>query len=527
MQPTSRVAHDALQRSAAEKVFLADVRKYQAPAMKADMAVMKAQMPQQQRRALASRRATNYNNFRGLVILVQFNDLEFTREDYRQIVDDMINKENYTGYDSEVYTGSVRDYFSDNSGGKFKPQFDVVGPYTVNYSKYDPNQTDNAQAITFAAVDAADADVDFSQYDGDGDGVVDLVYFIIAGNGSNYTDNDSRLWWPHRYVIKKDGKKVTKDGVQLWDYASSVELYGWVSKPQSIKIDGIGTICHEFSHVLGLPDFYDTDYEGSGGESSHPDTWSVMAGGNYFNKSRTPVGYSLYERYSVGFCDEPTVINERNSFTLEPLHVNQKGYRIDSPVDNEVFCLENRRNDGSFKWDARLKGSGLLVHRVDKTDLSVWDNNTINANPAHNYYEVLWAGGSENARTGYTTFPGLGNVTELYNMTTPANLQTHDGSKTAWGLSNIREDGDNILFNTTYTLLSGDVNGDGSVDIADAVCIVNRIVGKPNTTFVIDAADANGDGDIDIADAVHIVNLVVGKINALAPKFGLTLPIPE
>ena len=73
----------------------------------------------------------------------------------------------------------------------------------------------------------------------------------------------------------------------------------------------------------------------------------------------------------------------------------------------------------------------------------------------------------------------------------------------------------------------GDVNGDGDVDIADAVCIVNHIVGKPNATFFEDAADVNNDGDIDIADAVHIVNLIVGKISALAPCFEWNLPEPE
>ena len=62
----------------------------------------------------------------------------------------------------------------------------------------------------------------------------------------------------------------------------------------------------------------------------------------------------------------------------------------------------------------------------------------------------------------------------------------------------------------------GDANNDGDVDIADAVCIVNHVVGLPTPSFVKLAADANGDGDVDIADAVRIVNLVVGKINALS-----------
>ena len=62
---------------------------------------------------------------------MQFNDREFSREDYATIANDMLNQENYTGFDYENYTGSVRDYFSDNSGGRFKPEFDVVGPYRL------------------------------------------------------------------------------------------------------------------------------------------------------------------------------------------------------------------------------------------------------------------------------------------------------------------------------------------------------------------------------------------------------------
>lgn len=74
---------------------------------------------------------------------------------------------------------------------------------------------------------------------------------------------------------------------------------------------------------------------------------------------------------------------------------------------------------------------------------------------------------------------------------------------------------------------TGDTNGDGTVDIADAVCIVNRVVGKDTPSYVAAAADANSDGVVDIADAVRIVNLVVGKIDALAPRFEVNLPEPK
>ena len=73
-----------------------------------------------------------------------------------------------------------------------------------------------------------------------------------------------------------------------------------------------------------------------------------------------------------------------------------------------------------------------------------------------------------------------------------------------------------VTYRESFVTL-GDVNNDGEVDIADAVCIVNHIIGKPNAVYIEEAADTNGDNDIDIADAVCIVNYVIGRIAALPP----------
>ena len=134
LKATSMVAHDATKRKANEVAFLQNIKKYQAPEMSKKTAQMKQTIQQRQQQTLKSRRAAqyDYNNVRGLVVLVQYNDKEFSREDFGTIANNMMNQENYTGHDDDVCTGSVRDYFSDNSGGKFQPQFDVVGPYTVN-----------------------------------------------------------------------------------------------------------------------------------------------------------------------------------------------------------------------------------------------------------------------------------------------------------------------------------------------------------------------------------------------------------
>lgn len=474
LHPTERVAHDVANRSADEQAFLAGVKKYQAPEMSAQFAGLKSRVEAAgaQRRA-QGQRATNYSKFKGLIVLVEFNDQKFSRPDYKDIITDMVNKENYTGFDDQKRSGSVRDYFSDNSGGKFKPQFDVVGPYTIDFSQYDckyGTAESKSLDILLAAIDSADVDVNFKNYDGNGDGMVDLVFFIMAGYGANYEGNNEHLWWPHRGVVfnPKTYSWLKKDGIILYDYASSVEMAGHLIQPSTIMIDGIGTICHEFSHVLGLPDFYDTNYE-EDGQSITPDQWSVMDAGCYLDNGITPAGYSLYERYSVGFTDEPKIIEKEDTYTLNPLHIDQSGFIIKSPVENEFFFLENRQN-GDFKWDAYLPGHGLLVYRVDLNNQNVWYNNTVNANPERNYYELVRAFGrakmgAYTKSTGYDPFPGLGNVTELHNGTSPANLKTWSGKATKWGLFNIREEQGVVSFDVRDALTLNSFSLPDSIEV--------------------------------------------------------------
>lgn len=476
-------AHDAKHRQATEQQFVAGLERHIRPQMDAETARRKAEIVQHEAQKLEKRRAKmkqdrraaqyDYKNFRGLVILVQFNDRQFSRSDYPTIANDMINQENYNGFGTgyNVYTGSVRDYFSDNSNGNFKPVFDVVGPVTVDYSQYDARYQRDSKwinryaEITYAAVSAADDLVNYADYDRDNDGFVDMIYFVFAGNGSNYSGNDQRLWWPHRSGLRNGRNWIYLDGVFLYDYASSTELYG---RSGSSIIDGIGTICHEFSHVLGLPDFYDTNYE-ENGQSNDPGGWSVMAGGSYENYSRTPVGYSLFERWSVGFADDPQVINAAGDYTLNPLFQEQKGYRINTPVENEYFLLENRQKN-LFKWDKYLPGSGLLVHRVDFTNENVWNNNTVNADPDHNYYEVIRANGPHKSNGNYVAsaddiFPAKGK-TELSNETSPANLKTWNKTDNEWALTGITMSNGIITFQVSdYELEAITIEPSSIVDL--------------------------------------------------------------
>lgn len=455
---SSLVAKDASMRSTADKAFLSNVPKQLKPAVTARGAELRSAVKSMGAHPLLHGNGKyDISNFRGLIILVEYADLSFSRTDINNIFNDMVNKKNYDGFMSAAlipekieYTGSVRDYYFDNSMGKFDPQFDVVGPVKIGYSQYDAESSTNGKALVAAAAKAADGLVNFADYDRDGDGTVDMVFFIFAGYGANYSGNDSRLLWPHASTMFG----VRLDGVALSRYACSTEMYG---RQGSETIDGIGTVCHEFSHVLGLPDEYDTDYASSGGQSVHPATWSIMAGGSYRNKSRTPVGYTLYERYALGFAN-PKVIDAAGDFELKALNSSNEGYRINSAIKDEFFLIENRQQTG---WDQYLLGHGMTVTRVDSTDVDVWENNKINCNPAHNYLELLRANPKTSASGTTTTvtdsdgdpFPGSGNVTEISNDTKPS-LRSWTKTSTPIYIKNIAESADGVI---TFSVVNDDI----------------------------------------------------------------------
>ena len=436
------VAHNADERSPEEAAFLALQGK--------GVASSSARAAAKEQRRLASVQSDglvrkpkayyNYSNFRGLVILVEYNDCKFSRSDAAQLFGDMVSKKDYQGIMSAdgttleaAYTGSVRDYFYDNSLGRFDPQFDVVGPVTVDVSQYYAKSTTNGVTLAKKAVEAADSLVDFSLYDRDGDGIVEMLYIIYAGHGANIVGNNSNLLWPHTSNL---GYRI-KDGVKLYRYACSTEFTG---KEGTAIIDGIGTICHEFSHVLGLRDEYDVDYEKSGGQSIHPASWSIMASGSYNNYSRTPAGFTLSQRYQAGFST-PTLITTPGAYTVPSLEDTGTGYRINSAVDNEFFLLENRRKT---KWDLYLPAEGLLVFRVDSTKVSAWNTNTVNSNPTHNYLELIRAVPATEAVAAATDVFPQDTVTRLTNLTTPS-LRSWDGTATPLVIENIAQNDDGTI----------------------------------------------------------------------------------
>lgn len=337
-----------------------------------------------------------------LVILVEFQDRKFLTDNPQDFYDRMLNGDDFTDYGA---TGSARRYFSDNSRGQFTPRFDVLGPVTLpeNMAYYGANIPVQSSGMVTLFDDARpyqmvlDAcailkaeGLDFAQYDTNDDGEVDNIYVFYAGYGEA-DGGPADTIWPHAWYL--DGIKgvdpVYYDGVLLSHYACSNELQYPAKLGQPVEPDGIGTIIHEFSHVMGFPDLYTT----LGNDCNTPRYWSVMDVGCYLNKKRTPPNYSGVELMSFGWITPEELT--AGSHELPYLHGEEgKAYivrrtepRPDGTSPEEFFIFENRQKSG---WDMKLPSHGMLVWHVD-FDQEAWDTNMVNTLPKHQRVRVVEA----------------------------------------------------------------------------------------------------------------------------------------
>ena len=436
---SGRLAHDSERRTADEAQWLAGVPRHLTSATD----ITAARQARARRDGLAERTpAIDYGNFHGLIVLVDYTDKQFSMDNPGEFYDRMINQEGYTGFDYNGQfvpcTGSVRDYYNDQSSGLFDPQFDVVGPVTVPYECTAHTGNSNSWRVFKAAMDSVGPKLDLSQYDLNNDGMVDIIIFIGAGFASNFGGNNSNYLWPHQSILYDydNHSYLRYNGIYVGTYAATNEMYGWETDPTSTP-EGIGTIAHELGHVLGLMDHYDTNYSDLG-QSHDPGYWDVMASGDHLNKCHTPCNYNLFERYALGWASPP-VIDQSGDYSLNPLDTSNEGYILKTSVDNEYFLLENRQQTG---WDTYLPGHGLLVWRVDSTNASVWVQNKVNADPSHNYFELLRAVESSSGAKASDPFPGSGNVTGVSDI----RLHTWSGEPNTYMLNGIAEQGGIITF---------------------------------------------------------------------------------
>ena len=337
---------------------------------------------------------------KGIVILINFPDLSMKSNHTKAVFEDMFNK---VGYTEDNHYGSVHDYFYDQSYGQLDLTFDIFGPVTATesykyYGANDVNGNDMRVATLTAEIcKTADkeCDINWSDYDWDGDGEVDQVYIIYAGVGEAESWEEDRIW-PHEWTLDEgleegDGDgSFTLDGVTINTYAMSDEL---PNSQTSKKLNGIGTACHEFSHCLGLPDLYDISYNGGYGMGS----WDIMSGGNYngYNyHGECPPGYTAYERWFTGWLDL-TELKEATTITGMPdLQDEPVAYIIRNDGNNdEYFILENRQAKGWYAYTEDVTGShGMLVCHVDYNK-NAWKNNNVNAKAKHQRMTIIPAAG--------------------------------------------------------------------------------------------------------------------------------------
>lgn len=326
---------------------------------------------------------------KALVILVEFSDTPFQSGEKAKNVFEHFLKgkaednlpdgyEAYTGsYKNENNLrnkGSVSDYFYDMSKGTYTPQFDVVGPYKLNHPSlyYGQGDKDNTQALVSDACNAADGDVDFSEYDADGDGMVDLVYIIYAGYPASMSGNPNDIW-PKSGTGDfgtYDGKKVSRFGVHA-ELNFGLEL----NQKNGFLLSGIGLFCHEFSHTLGLPDLYPT-VDASKVDNQNPEMWDLMDGGEYtYNGGYCPTPYSPWEMDAMGWATPIELSDEKQTVTLKSYGKERIAYKIKGE-NNEYLLLQNIQIGGWWTGVAYVYKTGMLVWRIDynNEDVNLFDN---------------------------------------------------------------------------------------------------------------------------------------------------------
>ncbi|MBR7134108.1 MAG: M6 family metalloprotease domain-containing protein [Bacteroidaceae bacterium] len=429
---TGNIAHEAKQRSAREVSLLQDMAQDNSQSNVARVAARRSERYKAPRRSSSS--ITPRGEINVPVLLVEFADVKFSFD--KETAQQTFNGENYKGPQNPFINeteGSLRDYFKAQSDGLFSPNFVVTDIITLsrNMSYYGANDTNgndkNPQQMIVDACRAIDDNFDFSIFDNDGDGNIEFLYCLYAGYAEAAGAPEETIW-PHQWYLSSYNGKIQLDGVYVDNYACSSELSlnEDVEASYGKNFTGIGSCCHEFSHCLGLPDFYDTS-------SNNPpnfgmDYWSLMDYGCYNVEGYVPIGYSAYERDFVGWRELPE-LSVKGDYEMAALTSGGTGYKIVNDLNpDEYYVIENRQKES---WDKYIQNSGMMITHVDYSE-NAWFNNTVNNDADHLRFTLIPADGellSYYTADNYDEYieglkgdvwPGTTNNTELTDYSTPA-----------------------------------------------------------------------------------------------------------
>ena len=401
-----------------------------------------------------------------LVILVEFQDLGFTVEDPQAAFSRLLNE---PGYSVNGATGSARDYYYENSHGRFEPVFDVYGPVKVSGTKAyygGGNPDERPQVALTEGCRLLDGEIDFSRYDEDGDGMVDMVFMYYAGYGEADSPDVNSIW-PHSGYVHDHDEGLRLDGVSIDLYACANEIIG--TGENMGKMVGIAQACHEFGHALGLPDFYDVNAL-TDGFAAGVLGFSLMDRGVYNNEGRTPPYLTMMERSILGWVPERSIALFEKSGTVSLPSVDQEvAYMTPTDEPGEYYLYECRTQTG---WDRYLGAYGLVIYHVDRsqremtvkgaptpiTEIWTTEINLVNANGSHPCFYVVPSSDPSSLRYGFkyanyfydylpdmmpgVPFPGVAGVTSF----TPVSWSGVTGEIP---LSDISFDGSQARFHVT------------------------------------------------------------------------------
>lgn len=316
-----------------------------------------------------------------LAVLVNFADTKptYSMSDFHA----MMNAENYQGI------GSFRDYYLQQSYG----QLDITTTVTrwVTLPKAKMNYSgDYVTNLIHEALSQLDAEIDFRDYDNDGDGVLDGLIVIHQGGGKEATSDDADIW-SHSSVIYG----MQFDGVSIYRYTIEPELYIGRNAGQTWQ-SGIGVVCHEFGHNLGAPDFYDTDY-GTREEWGGTGTYDIMGSGAWNgprNYGEAPAPFTAWQKMQFGWMTATPLQGSQTISAIPPVATAPVCYQYETTVPGDYYILENRQP--VTPWETYTYGHGLLItHAVESVIHERISSNTINAHYPQGFYTVCASAGMD------------------------------------------------------------------------------------------------------------------------------------
>lgn len=376
-------------------------------------------------------RAPHTGTMNNLVVYIRFHDdTEFTTT--RQVYDNKFNPQTGNSLKSYFYEASYStftissthypacalttnlSYQDSHNRSYFEPYNATTNPngYTTS------NKTQREHTLLRDAINWINANSPVPtglNIDGDNDGMVDNVNFIIRGGNGAWAD----LLWGHRWVLYT--YNVYINGKRVYDYTF---------EPESQS--DVNTLCHEMFHALGAPDLY--HYTSNG--ISPAGAWDIMDGG-----SGSMTSYMKWKYTDNAWIASMPEITQSGTYTLHPMASSSVNncYTIASPYSfNEFFVVEYRKKTGTF--ENNLPGSGLIVYRIDPTE-----NGNAGGPPDELY--IYRPGGTlvANGSPGIAHFSSNSGRTKINDETDPSSF-LQDGSPGGLDISNVTSADTTISF---------------------------------------------------------------------------------